>query len=270
MLEECSNVCWSDAYLLGNTVVDEEHKQLFCLIEKLFHCSGNEQEVLAILKELIKYTKFHFAHEEQFMKSINFPYFNDHKQLHKDIVDKLEKIIQKKGELQLEEFAKKLALFIKENIVAHILIEDKKLNHYANNRLKLKNIFQWKDTYSINHKEIDSEHKKLFVIALKALDTPKNGKKKYIRKTLIELNKYMREHFRNEEKFMCSINYPGYEAHKRIHNEIIEQINIIIKKIPTLLIEDFEKILIEYMDIWLINHILTEDSKIVCFQKSLQ
>jgi len=265
---ECTNISWSDSYLLGDPVIDQEHKQLFKLTEKLFHCSNDETEVLIILKELIKYTKFHFAHEEQFMRSIDFKYLEEHKKLHREIVDKLEANIVDIKLLSPKDFAKKLALFVNENIVKHILTEDKRVHHTIKDIKALKNFFQWKDIYKIRDQQIDKEHKKLFTIAIKALETPITGKKRHIRTILKELNRYMQEHFHNEEEFMSSISFPEYQKHKEIHEQIISQMNQFIQTIPTLSIEEFERMLIEYMDVWLINHILVEDSKIVCFQNS--
>lgn len=268
MSVNCNSVSWSDSYLLGDETIDKEHKQLFNLTEQLFNCQDDETEVLTILKELIKYTKFHFAHEEQFMRSINFKYFDDHKRLHKEIIDKLEKNVKEKDTLSPQEYAKKLALFVRDNIVDHILTEDKRVHHHIKDTELLKSFFQWKETYEIQEEKIDNEHQKLFTIAIKVLDTPKENKKEHIRTILKELNNYMQEHFKHEEEFMLSIGFPEYESHIKAHHDIILQMNEFIKTIPTLSIEKFERMLIEYMDIWLINHILVEDRKIVCFQSS--
>lgn len=129
---ECENVPWSDSYLLGDPTIDKEHKQLFELTEKLYNCNDNSDEVSSVLKELIKYTRFHFAHEEQYMRSIDFNLLwgGEHKQLHRDIVEKLNDHIKEKDAASPKEFAQKLAVFVKNNIVEHILTEDKRMHHF--------------------------------------------------------------------------------------------------------------------------------------------
>ena len=66
---------------------------------------------------------------------------------------------------------------------------------------------------------------------------------------------------------MCYIGFPDYENHKKLHDDIIININEFIKTLPKISIEQFERKLIEYMDVWLINHIVAEDHKIICFTK---
>lgn len=120
--------------------------------------------------------------------------------------------------------------------------------------------------YTLDNELIDSEHEKLFEIASQALDIKGEQKKDKIRKILIELNEYMKTHFEDEEEYMKSIDFFDIERHKIIHENIIEQMNEFIKQLPTLSIDQFERKLIEYMDIWLINHIIVEDKKITCNQ----
>ncbi len=260
----CKSVAWSDSYLIGDQIIDKEHKKLFILAEELFN-SKEEEAVLSTLKELIKYTKFHFTHEEQFMQTINFKYLKEHKQIHKDIVTKLQEHIELKNSMKPHLFAQKLALFVKDNIIEHILIEDKKFQHFKLETPELKNIFQWKDKYKIDHKQIDSDNQKIFNLVHKALDMPKENKKENIKEIVFELYSYMQEHFKNEEAYLQYINFPDFENHKKQHENIIDEANTFIKSIPKLSIEQFERNLIEYIDIWVINHIITEDHKIACF-----
>jgi hemerythrin len=66
---------------------------------------------------------------------------------------------------------------------------------------------------------------------------------------------------------MQSIHYPFYDLHLKQHDNIIEQMNLFIKEIPILSPEIFERKLIEYIDIWLVNHIIHEDQKIADWTK---
>lgn len=127
----------------------------------------------------------------------------------------------------------------------------------------------WRSDYKVFDEMIDKEHKELFDISLKALDYHGTDIKTHVKLTITELYEYMKKHFENEEKYMQEIGYINFEEHKILHEKIINQMNEFLKSLPKLKIVDFEKKLIEYMDIWLINHILYEDRKIISFKKGL-
>ena len=159
-------------------------------------------------------------------------------------------------------------MFITENIVTHILVDDKKVHHFRRTKDELRDIFKWKDNFKLNVSAIDSEHQKLFLIAQKALSYSGQNKINHVKNTILELYNYMKQHFENEEKYMESIAYPLYEEHKILHEDIIKQMNDFIKLLPKMKIEEFERKLIEYMDIWLVNHIVYEDKKLAQFSEA--
>ena len=124
----------------------------------------------------------------------------------------------------------------------------------------------WKQEYEIGHAFIDREHKHLFDIALEAFKpvAPEKRKKK-IKDTIIELNEYMKIHFKHEESFMRVIEYPHINEHMAIHQMIIENMNIMLSKLATINIKEFEKDLAFFIDSALVTHILQEDKKIQKF-----
>lgn len=256
---------WDDVYSIGHDKIDGEHQRLFELAKEVTNCKDDKNSIMKTIKELIKYTKFHFANEEQYMKSINFLFLDEHKILHKKMVEKINSLVKNINTLTTNEIKIQLSTIINKNIVQHILTEDKRVHHYRRDHKELKSIFSWKERYQIADYTIDTEHKKLFDIAAKALNYDAAGIniKLHIKNTITELYEYMKFHFEHEEEYMQLINYKEYPEHKDIHEEIINQLNSFIKQIPSLSIEKFERLLIEYMDVWLIQHIITEDTKIV-------
>jgi len=260
-------ITWDRAFTVGHEKIDSEHKKLFEIASNIDKYKKDSSKIIEIIKELIFYTKYHFANEEIFMESIDYEKLDEHKKIHKDIVDNLNKLIKDINKFSLEEIIEKLVIFVNKNIVEHILIEDKKFHHTRKTRDELKSNFRWMSDYKVFNELIDKEHKKLFDIALKALDYNNTDIKSHIKITIKELYDYMKVHFEHEELYMEEIGYPEIENHKKLHKNIIEQMNSFMKTIATLKIVDFEKKLIEYMDIWLVNHILYEDRKIINFKK---
>ncbi|MEA3288743.1 MAG: bacteriohemerythrin [Campylobacterota bacterium] len=257
-----NDLVWDEIYSLGHEKVDHEHKKLFDIASQIAACGDDREKMIKSLKELIKYTKFHFKNEEQFMGSFNYPSLDDHIQLHKDIVDKLNTILKKIDSFSVEEFSEVLSKFIKENIINHILTVDKGVHYFKKDLATLKVLFKWKEIYKINDDMIDTEHKKLFDICIEAFNPNVKDRKQHLRQIFQELYDYMKTHFEHEEEYMEKLEYHDVENHKKLHKVIIEQMNIFMKQIPKLTLDQAERKLIEYMDIWLINHIITEDKKI--------
>ena len=79
----------------------------------------------------------------------------------------------------------------------------------------------------------------------------------------------MKTHFENEEKYMRDIDYPKYEEHKELHNNIISCLNDFIRHIHNFKLEDFEKELAKVIDITLLQHIILEDRKITKYIQSI-
>jgi hemerythrin len=86
-----SHVPWSDRYATGIELIDEQHKELVSLTNKLFRaCMGGHEVAGAVFKEamsrMVEYVRFHFAAEEKLMGRIKYPKFSEHKKQHEDMV----------------------------------------------------------------------------------------------------------------------------------------------------------------------------------------
>jgi hemerythrin len=264
-MEQCNSIEWSELYTLGDEKVDSEHKKLFELAKSIEESRGGTNFKNTI-EELVNYTKVHFSNEEKYMGSFQYNKLPEHKKIHKAIVANLQNIISSFNSSDNEQTYNKILDFVKNGLVQHIMIEDKKVQHFKRDIKLLKNMFTWKDDYLLDNKEIDDDHQKLFMIAMKAFShKDKEDPRKHIKGVILELNQYMKEHFSREEDFMESIEFPLLEEHKALHEKIIEQINELLRRIPTMPLDEFERELLASIDIWLVNHIIHEDQKIMCF-----
>lgn len=76
---------WRESYAIGIKEIDDEHKQLFDAIDKLFTaCSQGKgkEEVGNTLEFLEDYTKVHFSDEQQIHAKYNYPERLSHKAVH--------------------------------------------------------------------------------------------------------------------------------------------------------------------------------------------
>jgi len=83
---------WNAKYETGNTQVDNEHKEIFRLVENVIETTvGVDDAAHAAAFEstfdfLAKYTIDHFAHEEALMMESSYSGFDVHKKQHDDFV----------------------------------------------------------------------------------------------------------------------------------------------------------------------------------------
>ena len=124
-------------------------------------------------------------------------------------------------------------------------------------------MFEMKEEYYLGVDAMDAEHKKLFEIAESAHKLLNDefiiDKFDYIVKIIEELKDYAEVHFSHEEAYMESIQYKKIFSQKIEHQEFIGKLNQInweeVEK-------DQEKTILnilEFLNDWLVNHILYTD-----------
>ncbi len=121
-------VSWNSDFAVEIHDVDEQHKKLFGLINKLYGAmkSGTTRDATAhILDELIEYTVYHFGNEERMFQKYNYPGHVQHKKLHDDLTAKVlafkQDFIKGKSSVGIE-----LMNFLKDWLQGHIMRTDKK------------------------------------------------------------------------------------------------------------------------------------------------
>jgi hemerythrin len=122
----------------------------------------------------------------------------------------------------------------------------------------------WTPNLSVGVSHIDEQHKIWFDHAEKLFEAGKNHKaKEYIGELLEFLDNYTKQHFSDEEKYMLSINYPGYAEQKQAHDNFIKRLADLRSEYKTsggniLVIINANTMVIE----WLTKHISNMDKKI--------
>jgi len=84
---------WTPAISAGNQTIDDEHRKLISIINTLYLAIKKGEEFAAIettYRELMEYTDYHFAHEQELMVSSSYPDYEQHKRQHDTFVEKLE------------------------------------------------------------------------------------------------------------------------------------------------------------------------------------
>lgn len=127
-------------------------------------------------------------------------------------------------------------------------------------------MYEFKEEFKVGIELIDNEHRKLFEITDRAYNTLMDefipDKYDYIIDILNELKDYAATHFKHEEEYMMSINYRKLLSQKVMHDDFIEALS---KYNIYDLDENQKDTILEILDFlndWLINHILKSDKQI--------
>lgn len=125
----------------------------------------------------------------------------------------------------------------------------------------------WSDEYNIGVDVIDKEHKRLFKIINKLFAFGEEEKKSQwaCQEGIKYFKEHAMKHFAEEENYMLSINYKGYETHRQLHEGFRQ------KTLPALEQElentNYSPGAVDhFLGVcagWLIGHTLTEDRAIV-------
>ena len=127
-------VQWQEAYSVGSVLIDNQHKGLVDMTNKLFQGCERRDEMLSFMQTIqkaVNYAKTHFATEERFMQKTNYPEHAIHKAEHESFVAEVLKQVKKfeEGNSDPHDFA----LFLKDWLLNHIAISDKKYSPYLKN-----------------------------------------------------------------------------------------------------------------------------------------
>lgn len=126
---------WTDEYIIDGATIDNQHKKLISLINRLY-ISFNEgkanDEIGTIIDELIDYTVFHFSTEEDLFEKINFFEKDKHFKQHQDFVEKTKYFRERflNGE---EDLSYEVMAFMRDWLQKHILHSDMKYKPFIYN-----------------------------------------------------------------------------------------------------------------------------------------
>lgn len=126
----------------------------------------------------------------------------------------------------------------------------------------------WKDKYKLGVDEIDKQHMELFsrvndfVVTIRSKG-PWRKKVDKVNETLHFMQEYVVIHFNAEESYQLKVDYPGYEQHKRLHDEMVKYVTEVAEEYER---EGYKEELMQRFAgkllAWLINHVVAEDGKI--------
>ncbi len=91
-------IIWTDEFSVGIDFMDEQHKQLVGIINRLIRAKSanvNSEEISDILTELTNYVRYHFTEEEAMLERYGFPDLEKHRKDHVALAEQLYSLVFK-------------------------------------------------------------------------------------------------------------------------------------------------------------------------------
>lgn len=129
-------------------------------------------------------------------------------------------------------------------------------------------MFEWKDEYSVNIREIDEQHKQLVAMINELHEAMMQQRGQDVLGGLLNnLVSYCNNHFATEERLMEAHGYPDYAPHKTKHKKmtakVLELNNDLKSGKRNITIE-----VSQFLKDWLDKHILGTDKKYAAYLNS--
>lgn len=124
---------WNSTFMTGASAIDKEHQELFDIANKAFICKEPKLKATNLkqnISKLYKYIQTHFENEEKLMQAINFDEFEEHKEIHANIQEKLNALLKSSVSSEIEVLEENLKEFIKIGLIEHIKKEDIKIGNW--------------------------------------------------------------------------------------------------------------------------------------------
>lgn len=116
---------WSSELELGIPVIDSQHHRIVDYINQVAQVQSSKKHegLFLVLDELVDYTLYHFAFEENLMDESGYPFINAHKKVHRLFAQRIARFQQRAN--TGEDIAEELLHVLKVWLVSHIKSDDK-------------------------------------------------------------------------------------------------------------------------------------------------
>ncbi len=126
---------WHHNFSSGNTIIDEQHKELFSLANSLISSGMKLQSDDAqnhAIMAFVSYIRKHFEDEEYILRNTDYPQVDQiaHAEMHKGLMDRIEGLCSKENILP-EDIMKIGMILIQEVVYEHMIKEDSKYFEYT-------------------------------------------------------------------------------------------------------------------------------------------
>lgn len=129
---------WKQEYSVGVEEMDNQHKRLFAIINKLIEqprSSPDKSFIIEILREMVNYSRNHFADEEELMQKYGYSELEQQRRQHSYFVNTTAELalnILSEGQKTTDETAE----FLRSWLTIHILKWDMKYKEFFKTKIR--------------------------------------------------------------------------------------------------------------------------------------
>ncbi len=126
---------WNEKLSVGVAIIDDEHKNLVGMLNKLYdamQAKHSEEALGKVLDELVAYTASHFKHEEALFAKAGYPAAAEHEKEHTDLTKQVLDVQKKYREGATATLSTEVLNFLRKWLLTHILGSDKKYGPHLN------------------------------------------------------------------------------------------------------------------------------------------
>ncbi|HAM97522.1 MAG TPA: hypothetical protein DCQ26_02830 [Marinilabiliales bacterium] len=123
---------WRDNFSVGNQIIDDQHKKLIAIINRLYQSYMDKKqvdEISSIMKELADYTRYHFTTEENLIREKKYPFIAEHIKEHDFFIEELRNF-KEQFDSSPSILTLKVMTFLQKWLKEHILVNDQKYKEY--------------------------------------------------------------------------------------------------------------------------------------------
>ena len=129
-------IIWNERFSVGVRKIDEQHKELIKMINRLIETKDTKvdsETISDILTEMTKYADYHFRAEEQYMIEYDYPDYSPHKEQHIEFKKKAVAFCMDTMAYK-ETIPTEILSFLKNWLINHILKSDMKYKSFFNEK----------------------------------------------------------------------------------------------------------------------------------------
>jgi hemerythrin-like metal-binding protein len=122
----------------------------------------------------------------------------------------------------------------------------------------------WESKLETGQPLIDAEHRLLLMLFRKLdIGIKTHQSEATLKQVILEVKKFVEFHFTSEENLMRETGYPAFEAHQKLHAELLEELNVLVARVVSR--REFPDELLAFLNHWLIDHIAKHDQALARF-----
>jgi len=122
---------WRNALRIGVAAIDEDHRVIISLLNKISYRNIADDDMSMIIGELIDYTRHHFRQEEAVMEACDFPDLEAHREHHHTLEADVQVLIDNWRAGHDPKALLALQKFLRGWLIDHIANDDTKIAKYA-------------------------------------------------------------------------------------------------------------------------------------------